>query len=113
MTNKQGFYYIIVQPSASAFWQCRAMANAEAVGVAMANLTICTGMPTLFLMSLYTTNKLFNEKQRRFSLYHCTIFDISILVMLSYGRCRCRGHGRARGLHGHTYPILYVSIYHQ
>ena len=87
MANKQGFYYIIVQPLASAFSQCRAMANAKAMAVAMANLTLCTGMPTPFLMSLYTTNKLFNEKQTRFSLYHCTFFDISILVMPSYGHC--------------------------
>ena len=64
--NKQGFYYIIVQPSASAFCQCQAMANAEAVAVAVANLTICTGMPTPFLMSLYTTNPLVNENKQGF-----------------------------------------------
>ena len=87
------FHCITVQPLALAFWQCQAMANADAVAVAVANLTICTGMPTPFLMSLYTTNKLFNEKQTGFSLYHCTTFDIGILVMPSDGRCLFRGHG--------------------
>ena len=85
MENKRGFYYIIVQPLALAFWQCRAMANADAVAVA--ELTACTSVPTPFCMSLYTNNKLFNRKQTRFLLYHCTTFGIGILAMPSHGRC--------------------------
>ena len=51
MENKRGFYYILVQPSALAFWQCRAMADADAVAVA--ELMACMGMPPSFCMSLY------------------------------------------------------------
>ena len=61
------------------------MADAAAVAVAIVDLTVCTGMPTPFCMSLYTTNKLFNGKQMRFLLYCCTTFSISILAMLSHG----------------------------
>ena len=58
-------------------------------------------------MSLYTTNELFNGKEVRFSLYHCTTFSIDILVMPSHAMAManlpiCTGM-----------PTLYVSIYHQ
>ena len=59
------------------------MADADAMAVA--DLTVCTGMPILFFMSLYTPNPLVNEKQTRFSFYHYTTFGIGILVMPSYG----------------------------
>jgi hypothetical protein len=57
------FHYITV---ALAFWCCRATADADAAAVAVADLTVCSYMPTPCGISLYTKYKLCNGKYTRF-----------------------------------------------